>query len=137
MATWKQVHEHQIESQCSDREQFLDDCLIVFDTNILLNLYEVKNSQRDDFFAIANDDKIQSRLFLPHEVISEFNRNRAFLLERRISEISELHHLVSKAKKLANGVSAPAGELVNELDRVEKATRKFLAEVKKDNTSAL
>ena len=48
--------------------------LIVFDANVLLNLYRYNKSTRDDFFRLMKSYK--NRLWIPYQVALEFHRNR-------------------------------------------------------------
>jgi hypothetical protein len=58
------------------------DALIVPDTNVLLNLYRFSSSAREQLFAIL--DRVADRLWVPHQVGLEFERNRiGVVLEQR------------------------------------------------------
>lgn len=48
--------------------------LVVLDTNVLLNLYDVHGTTLDDFIKVF--DALGERLFIPHQVMDEFWRNR-------------------------------------------------------------
>ena len=48
--------------------------LIVFDANVLLNLYRYNKSTRDEFFRLMKSYK--NRLWIPYQVALEFHRNR-------------------------------------------------------------
>ena len=58
-------------------EQFADavkNWLVVLDTNVLLSLYGVHGTTLDDFIRVF--EAIGDRLFIPHQVMDEFWRNR-------------------------------------------------------------
>ncbi|MGQ5596126.1 PIN-like domain-containing protein [Streptomyces sp. ESR1.13] len=48
--------------------------LVVLDTNVLLNLYRSNERTRNDTFSVLS--KLRDRLWIPHQVLSEFWRNR-------------------------------------------------------------
>jgi hypothetical protein len=48
--------------------------LVVVDANVLLNLYRYTATTRDDLFAVLST--VGDRLWVPHQVMREFWRNR-------------------------------------------------------------
>ncbi|MDT8900714.1 PIN domain-containing protein [Anaeroselena agilis] len=48
--------------------------IFVFDTNILLNMYRYSRETQNVFFTIL--DRIKERVWLPHQVVKEFFKNR-------------------------------------------------------------
>lgn len=74
-------------------EQYKDiweNALFVFDTNTLLNLYRYQEETRNEFLQVLN--KISNRIWIPHHVALEFQRNR-------LTVICEQKELFSKTKK--------------------------------------
>lgn len=74
-------------------EQYKDiweNALFVFDTNTLLNLYRYQEETRNEFLQVLN--KISNRIWIPHHVALEFQRNRLIV-------ICEQKELFSKTKK--------------------------------------
>jgi predicted nucleic acid-binding protein len=57
-----------------DLKQVLTRGLVVLDANVLLNLYRYTSSTRADFLEVLN--KIGDRLWIPHQALDEFWRNR-------------------------------------------------------------
>ena len=55
-----------------------DNSLIVFDTNVLLNLYRYNDDARDEFIRIIKFYK--ERLWIPYQVGFEFHRNRESII---------------------------------------------------------
>lgn len=53
--------------------------LVVLDTNVLLNLYGYQGSALDDFINVF--EALGERLFVPHQVMDEFWRNRRIVLQ--------------------------------------------------------
>ncbi|MBE3039086.1 MAG: hypothetical protein IMZ62_09785 [Chloroflexi bacterium] len=58
----------------ADRDRLWHEAVIVLDANILLNLYRYSPSTRDDLLGLLH--RMQSRLWLPHQVGLEFHKNR-------------------------------------------------------------
>ncbi len=50
------------------------ECYFVFDTNILINLYEFSSNSREDILKVFNN--IKDRIWEPHQVIDEFFQTR-------------------------------------------------------------
>lgn len=57
-----------------DYERLFTHGLIALDTNVLLNLYRSNNHTRRDTFSVLK--KLRDRIWVPHQVLSEFWRNR-------------------------------------------------------------
>jgi len=58
----------------ADYREVLKNGLVVVDTNVLLNLYRYHPTTREDLFQIL--ETLGPRLFIPHQVASEFWKNR-------------------------------------------------------------
>lgn len=52
--------------------------LVVLDTNVLLHLYNYQGQALDDFMRVF--EALGDRLFVPHQVLDEFWRNRSTVL---------------------------------------------------------
>jgi hypothetical protein len=63
----------------ADYQRLLTSGLVNPDTNVLLNLYRYDEPTRDDLLRILG--KLGSRLWVPHQVIAEFWRNRETILK--------------------------------------------------------
>ena len=66
----------------TDLATLLQDGLIALDTNVLLNLYKFNDRSRTEFISVLS--ALPERLFLPHEVMSEFWSNRVRVLASEI-----------------------------------------------------
>lgn len=62
----------------ADTKSVWDDSLIVFDTNVLLNLYRYTDSTRNEYIEVLK--RYKDRLWIPYQVALEFNRNRASVI---------------------------------------------------------
>lgn len=72
-----------------DYERVFQSGMIVLDTNVLLNLYRSNARTRQDTLAVLT--KLRDRLWVPHQVLTEFWRNRELKSVR--------HHHSTKAKE--------------------------------------
>ncbi|SMD24745.1 PIN-like domain-containing protein [Lentzea albidocapillata] len=79
--------------------------LVVFDANVLLNLYRFNSTTRRDLIAVMQG--LGGNLWIPHQVMREFWRNRESTLDRLNDGPRESLELLEKANKTAeNAVSA-------------------------------
>jgi predicted nucleic acid-binding protein len=58
----------------ADYERIFESGMVALDTNVLLNLYRSNERTRRDTFAVLS--KLRDRLWIPHQVLAEFWRNR-------------------------------------------------------------
>lgn len=63
----------------SDYSALLTQGMIVLDTNVLLDLYRYNKEACDDLLSIL--DRLNERLWIPHQVMNEFWRNREEVLQ--------------------------------------------------------
>ncbi|MFJ8938622.1 PIN-like domain-containing protein [Streptomyces sp. NPDC102365] len=78
----------------SDYERIFNSGLVVLDTNVLLNLYRSNESTRRDTLAALA--RLRERLWIPHQVLTEFWRNRESPTVR--------HHHATKANEASAGL---------------------------------
>lgn len=57
-----------------DYDELWENCVFIFDTNVLLNLYRYKEETRDAFFDVL--EKIGIKKWLPYQVGYEYHKNR-------------------------------------------------------------
>ncbi|MEI2558211.1 PIN-like domain-containing protein [Acinetobacter pittii] len=98
-----------------------ENALFVFDTNTLLNLYRYQEETKNEFLQVL--DKISNRIWIPHHVALEFQRNRLIV-------ICEQKELFSRTKKALDSVSKT---LNTELEKLKLNKRHSL--IKVDNFS--
>lgn len=101
-----------------DYQRVMTQGIVVPDANVLLNLYRYTADARDDLLAVLRS--LGDRLWVPHQVLHEFWRNReSVLLDPRGTEktLSELTGLRDRADTIfrtwANRVSLPSEKMVN------------------------
>ena len=72
------------------------DAVFVFDTNVLLNLYRYRPAARDQLLNILN--QLSPRIWIPHHVGLEFQRNRLNVIAEQIRRFAEVRRTVERAK---------------------------------------
>ena len=73
------------------------DGLFVFDTNVLLNFYRYRDTTRNDLTKILS--KLAARIWVPHHVALEFQRNRLEVIAEQNRRFSEVEKTIDKAQK--------------------------------------
>lgn len=81
--------------------------IVVLDTNVLLNLYRLPPTTRDEFLTVL--ELLANRLWIPHQVALEFQRNR-------LSVISTVRKSTEEAVEAAKGLFS---ELKQKVDALE------------------
>lgn len=87
-----------------DYAEIWNTALFVFDTNVLLNLYRYQERTRDELFDTL--DKLSDRVWVPHHVALEFQRNRLAVIaeqNRRFSDISKV--IENSRSELTSGIN--------------------------------
>lgn len=111
------------------------DAGFVFDSNVILGLYDLTDTSRDDLFALL--DRLASRIWAPHQVAAEFLQNRPKVLAGRVGGYKKFLEEVKDAKKRLEDVTkSTAHPTVHERDLVAKAVE-ALAKIEKDVESGL
>ena len=117
-----------------DIESALQSGLVVLDTNALLHLYSFHGQARQDFLNILT--KLGSRLFVPHQVMEEFWRNRRQALidnSRKFKEREEIGALWSDFQRKYDRWHRRAvsrAEIKSEtFTAVEQSVKKLLGEM--------
>lgn len=88
--------------------------LFVFDTNVLLNLYRYQVSTRDELINVLGE--LANRIWIPHHVALEFQRNRLKVIAEQNRRFSEVQRTIEKAK----------ANLFGELDKLQLQKRHSL-----------
>ncbi|MGV9885859.1 PIN-like domain-containing protein [Streptomyces sp. NPDC003395] len=95
----------------ADYERVLKSGMVVLDTNVLLNLYRSNQRTRQDTLAVLR--RISGQLWIPHQVLTEFWRNRD------LPSVRGHHH--TKAR-----------DVISALDKVSRSTSDALGRWAKD-----
>lgn len=78
--------------------------LFVFDTNVLLNLYRYQELTREELFHTL--DKLSDRVWIPHHVALEFQRNRLAVIAEQSRRFSDISKVIENSRaELTNGIS--------------------------------
>ncbi|MFF3143338.1 PIN domain-containing protein [Streptomyces sp. NPDC057927] len=93
-----------------DWKNVLSDGLIVVDTNVLLNLYRYNQDARSSLLATLQ--KFDTRLWVPHQVMDEFWRNRESALEDPEKQLQQ------SISALRSGLEKPISDLRHWINRV-------------------
>lgn len=81
----------------SEKQDLLETATIVFDTNILLNLYRCSKSTRDELLVIM--ESFRDRLWIPHQVAYEFMENRPEVIFQTAGTYSKMTDSANKLIK--------------------------------------
>ncbi|WP_279130894.1 PIN-like domain-containing protein [Bilophila wadsworthia] len=99
-----------------------ENCIFVFDTNVLLSMYKYKEKTRTAFIDLLN--KIKDRIWIPYHVAYEFliNKDNTLIsIFKNYDEcISELHTMVNKIKALSQKNSKNENDCSIFLEEINK-----------------
>ncbi|MHC8313336.1 PIN domain-containing protein [Pseudomonas sp. GT1P32] len=70
--------------------------LFVFDTNILLNLYRYQSNTCEELITVIKE--LSERIWIPHHVALEFQRNRLSVIAAQGRKFSDIRNILTKAK---------------------------------------
>ncbi|PJM94007.1 PIN-like domain-containing protein [Streptomyces sp. CB01373] len=96
-----------------DYERLFTSGMVVLDTNVLLNLYRSNERTRQDTLAVLT--KLRDRLWVPHQVLTEFWRNR--------EQKSVRHHHSTKAKETSAALDKARRSAQDAVERWMKDVR--------------
>ncbi|WP_394147473.1 PIN domain-containing protein [Shewanella atlantica] len=72
-----------------------ENAILIFDTNVLLNLYRYQSSTRDALLKVM--ETLEGRVWIPYHVGLEFQRNRLKVIAEQHKRFSEVRGIVSKS----------------------------------------
>lgn len=70
--TFREYHQYSE----NEFEKLWEECIFVFDTNTLLNMYRYRRETVDKYFKVLSELKKKNKLWIPHQVGFEFYENR-------------------------------------------------------------
>lgn len=82
---WKNIENPSIAMNKEITEEFFRQSKIVFDSNILLDLYLLNSSNRKKLFEILNVLKNDKKLYMPYQTLVEFHKNRKKLIDKLVN----------------------------------------------------
>ncbi len=75
---------------------------LVFDTNMLLNIYRYQEETRKRYFEIL--EQLKERIWTPHQAIYEFQNNRLEVIGQQLKAYSEVSKALKDAQDLLKGL---------------------------------
>lgn len=83
--------------QLSDRQlsKLFKNCIFIFDTNVLLNLYRYSASTRKDLLKILKKLSSQNRIWLPFQIALEFQQNRLSVISDQKIKFGEVKKVIT------------------------------------------
>jgi hypothetical protein len=93
--TFKEYH------QFSENEYktLWDNCIFVFDTNTLLNMYRYSRETVNAYFDLLSSLKMNNRIWIPYQVGYEFYENRIGVINEYEKSYEEVLGILGKAKR--------------------------------------
>ena len=77
-------------------KELWEKCIFIFDANVLLNLYLYDQKPLDEFLKVLK--VVNERLWIPHQVALEFQKNRITNIKKRNKEIGDLKRELNTVK---------------------------------------
>ncbi len=74
------------------------ECIFVFDANVLLNIYRYTPQTREELFDIF--EQLKERIWLPHQAMLEYFENREEVISQQYSIGNDLETALSSASKI-------------------------------------
>lgn len=103
-----------------DFEIIWSDALFVFDSNVLLDLYRLPKSARDDLIGIFKDDGFNSRIWIGFQVFLEFLNNRYSAIS---DQKRKFHDVKAKLQDAIEKYDDMATTLQKDLNKLQLETR--------------
>lgn len=95
-------------------KQIWENGIIVFDTNVLLNLYRYSDSTRNTILDLIS--KFSKQIYLPHQAGLEYNRNRYEVIAEQDKAYKEFLDKISQIQKDLQSTNKPPF-LSNKIDK--------------------
>jgi hypothetical protein len=77
-------------------EELWENCIFVFDTSVLLNLYEYSEKSRDEFLSMLK--KISKRIWIPFQVGKEFQSRRPHIIREQKDKYHRIQSIITEGK---------------------------------------
>ena len=94
----KNTFKHYLLKSKDELKLIWDDCVFVFDTNILLNLYRYTDQTKEHLINILNDYK--SKIFVTHHSAKEYFKNRIKVISDQELEYTKLLTILQNEVKM-------------------------------------
>lgn len=89
----------------NDIKRIWEDGIIMFDTNVLLNLYRYSESTQNIILELIG--RFSNQIYLPHQAALEYNRNRYEVIAEQEKAYIEFLEKISQIKKDMQSTSKP------------------------------
>lgn len=89
----------------ADIKKIWEDGIILFDTNVLLNLYRYSDATQETLLELIN--KFSKQIYLPHQAALEYNRNRYEVIAEQEKAYKEFLEKISHIQKDLQSSSKP------------------------------
>lgn len=105
-------------------------CVFILDTNVLLNLYRYSEESRNDFIKVLH--KIETRLWIPHQVALEFQENRSNVIEEQEKKFDSIKGILEdNQSRITGGLSKfPSVNHEKLIDKISQLFGDFFEEIK-------
>ncbi len=97
------------------------EAFFVFDTNMLLNIYQYQEETRNRFFEIL--ERLKDRIWIPHQVAYEYEKNRIDVIEHQTRVYDEVANVLGKSRENLESL----GERKHSFIKAEELTKDALA----------
>ncbi len=123
--------------------QLWENCIFVFDTNVILNIYRFSSNTRDYLIQISN--KFSDRLWIPYQVALEYQKRRLDVIVEQESAYEKIQSTLNDTRnKLKNFLNSynlhPAinsYDIFDKLDSVFKEIEKELNVLKQEHPNLI
>lgn len=117
-----------------DYDSLWQNCVFVFDTSVLLNLYRLKDETKDAFFKVI--EKIEDRKWIPYLVGFEYHKNRHEVIneiksenlteenEKHLQDLEKSLNLFFKRTKNSDGDETRTKQLIGDIKKIIHKCRK-------------
>lgn len=92
--TFREYHQYSEE----EYKKLWDECIFVFDTNTLLNMYRYRRETVDKYFEVLSELKKNNKLWIPHQVGYEFFENRITVISDYEKSYDEILDTLNSTK---------------------------------------
>lgn len=101
-----------------DFKKLFKECIFVFDSNVLLSVYELPKKDTENLFNALENDKIHDKLWIPHQVALEYQRNRWYSIRKQNNAIN--------IKKGLNGIAKSITDLDDNLKELSMLQQEYI-----------
>jgi hypothetical protein len=84
-----------------DYKRMWDEGIFILDTNVLLHIYEYSDELLERLFEVV--ERLEDRIWIPHQVAMEFHRRRIEVIGKRHAEYRKVRDALRKAKSALDG----------------------------------